>query len=119
MYITVASVKRNLGFKGLEISDILIAFPFVALFLILFCCTSYKLVGLSILIIGIFALIPIKVSQKNRMFKVLTLIGTFLFSTREYTYYSIKNSRGLMKFDKTQNKGRKGKTFTFKNQKQT
>lgn len=117
MYITVASVKRNLGFKGLEVSDLLISFPFIALFLILFCFTSLKLIGLSILIIGIFALIPVKVSQKNRMYKVLFLIGSYLFSIREFTYYTSKNIRGLMLFDKVQNKGRKGKTFTFKNKK--
>lgn len=113
MYITVASVKRNLGFKGLEIRDLLISFPFIALFLILFCCTSYKLVGLSILIIGIFALVPVKVSQKNRMYKVLMLLGRFLFSVKEFTYYNNKNIRGLMLFDKIQNKERKGKKFTF------
>lgn len=118
MYITVASVKRSLGFKGLEISDLLIAFPFLALFLILFCCTSLKLLGLTILIIGIFALIPVKVSQKNRMYKVLALIGFFLFSVKEYTYYNAKNLRGLMLFEKTKNKGRKGKGFTFKDKEQ-
>lgn len=117
MYITVASVKRNLGFKGLEVSDLLISFPFIALFLILFCFTSLKLLGLSILIIGIFALIPVKVSQKNRMYKVLSLIGSFLFSIREFTYFKDKNIRGLMLFDKVQNKGRKRKTSDYKNKK--
>lgn len=109
MYITVSSVKRNLGFKGLEISDLLISIPFIALFLILFCCTSFKLVGLSILIIGIFALIPIKVSQKNRMYKVLFLIGTYLLSIKEFTYCTVKNSRGLMLFEKNK-KRKRGKT---------
>lgn len=104
MYITVASVKRNLGFKGLEVSDLLISFPFIAIFLILFCFTSLKLLGLSILIIGIFALFPVKVSQKNRMYKVLLLISAFLISIREFTYYETKNIRGLMLFDKVQDK---------------
>ena len=117
MYITVASVKRNLGFKGLEIKDLFISFPFIALFLILFCFTSLKLLGLVILIMGIFALIPVKVSQKNRMYKVLLLIGCFLFSIREFTYYNIQNSRGLMLFGKIKDKGRKGKNFAFKDKK--
>lgn len=117
MYITVSSIKRNLGFKGLEISDLLISFPFIVLFLVIFCCTNYKLVGLSILIIGIFVLIPVKVSQKNRMYKVLILLGRFLFSTKEFTYYTIKSSRGLRLFGKGQNKERKGKKFAFEIQK--
>ena len=32
MYITVKSIKRNLGFKGIEISDIVIALPMIILF---------------------------------------------------------------------------------------
>lgn len=113
MYITVGSVKRNLGFKGLEISDLIIAFPFISLFLIFFCFTNLKMVGLVILIIGIFALLPVKVSQKNRMYKVLLLIGTFLFSIKEYTYYDTKNLRGLMLFERNKEKGRKGKKITI------
>ena len=37
MYITVKSIKRNLGFKGIEVSDIIIALPILILFIILFC----------------------------------------------------------------------------------
>ena len=32
MYITVKSIKRNLGFKGIEIPDIIIALPIDATF---------------------------------------------------------------------------------------
>jgi len=99
MYITVASVKRNLGFKGLEISDLIIASPFIILFLILFCFTSFKLIGLSILIIGFFALIPVKVSQKNRMYKVLTMVGKYLIKDKEFTYY--KDVERKMLIDKS------------------
>lgn len=108
MYITVASIKRNLGFKGLEINDIFISIPFISLFMILFCLTKYKLLGLFILIIGVFLLIPVKVSQKNRMYKVLLLIGKYLLSIKEYTYFST-NNRGLILFDKKKNSKRKRK----------
>ena len=96
MYITVASVKRNLGFKGLEISDLIIASPFIILFLILFCFTRYKLIGLSVLIIGFFALIPVKVSQKNRMYKVLTMVGKYLISDKEFTYFANEERKMLI-----------------------
>ena len=39
MYITVKSIKRNLGFKGIEVSDIIIALPILILFIVLFCFT--------------------------------------------------------------------------------
>jgi len=109
MYITVASIKRNLGFKGLEINDLFISIPFLFLFMILFCLTKYKLLGLFILIIGVFLLIPVKVSQKNRMYKVLLLIGKFLLSIKEFTYFSTNNTRGLMIFDKEKYSKRKRK----------
>ena len=37
MYITVKSIKRDLGFKGIEITDIVIALPIIILFIIVFC----------------------------------------------------------------------------------
>ena len=36
MYITVKSIKRDLGFKGIEVSDIVIGLPMILLFIILF-----------------------------------------------------------------------------------
>lgn len=106
MYITLNSVKRNLGFKGLEINDFIIAFPFALTFLVLFCCTRFKLFSLSILITGIFALIPVNVSQKNRMYKVFFLVIKYLFSIKEYTYY---NLGGKIAFEKIKDKRRKRK----------
>lgn len=96
MYITVATVKRNLGFKGLEVSDLIIAFPFISLFLILFCFTDLKLLGLSILIIGVFALIPVVVSKKNRMYKVLIMVSKFLISDKEFTYFTTEERKMLI-----------------------
>ena len=42
MYITVKSIKRNLGFKGIEVSDIVIALPMIITFIVLFCFTHLK-----------------------------------------------------------------------------
>ena len=46
MYITVASIKKNLGFKGLEINDLIIGIPVLFFFLLLFCFTPYKLASI-------------------------------------------------------------------------
>lgn len=43
MYITLKSIKRNLGFKEIEITDIIIGVPIIFLFIILFCFTSLKI----------------------------------------------------------------------------
>ena len=86
MYITLKSIKRNLGFKGIEISDIVIALPIITLFIILFCFTPLKIPAIVGLMIGIFCLLPINVSKKNRMYKVLILIFNYCFRTKNYVY---------------------------------
>lgn len=86
MYITVKSIKRNLGFKGIEVSDIVIALPILILFIILFCFTPLKTPSIIGLMIGVFCLIPINVSKKNRMYKVFGLMFKFLFKNKIYVY---------------------------------
>lgn len=86
MYITVKSIKRNLGFKGIEISDIVIALPIIILFIVLFCFTPLKIPAILGLMIGIFCLLPINVSKKNRMYKVMGLIFKFLIKEKIYVY---------------------------------
>lgn len=86
MYITLKYIKRNLGFKGIEVSDIVIAFPIIILFIILFCFTPLKIPSLIFLMIGIFCLLPINVSKKNRMYKVIGLIFKFLFRNKKFIY---------------------------------
>ena len=86
MYITVKSIKRNLGFKGIEISDIIIALPMIILFIVLFCFTPLKIPAIVGLMIGVFCLLPINVSKKNRMYKVIRLIFKFLIREKIFVY---------------------------------
>lgn len=86
MYITVKSIKRNLGFKGIEISDIVIALPIIILFIVLFCFTPLKIPAIVGLMIGTFCLLPINVSKKNRMYKVIGLIFKFLIREKIFVY---------------------------------
>lgn len=86
MYITLKSIKRNLGFKGIEISDIIIALPMIIVFIVLFCFTPLKILSVIGLMIGIFCLLPINVSKKNRMYKVIGLIFKFLFREKIFVY---------------------------------
>lgn len=86
MYITVKSIKRNLGFKGIEVSDIIIALPVLIIFIILFCFTPFKISSIIGLMIAIFCLLPVNVSKKNRMYKVLVLIFKYLIRDKIYIY---------------------------------
>lgn len=89
MYITLKSIKRSLGFKGIEVADILIAFPIIVLFIILFCFTSLKIPSLIFLLVGIFCLFPVNVSKKNRMYKVLGLMFQFISRQKIFVYQNI------------------------------
>lgn len=86
MYITVKSIKRNLGFKGIEISDIFIGLPIIFLFIVVFCFTPFKISSLVFLMVGIFSLLPIYVSKKNRMYKVIIMIFKYVFRVKRLVY---------------------------------
>lgn len=87
MYITLQSVNKNLGFKGLEVNDLIIGIPLLLLFIILFCFIKAYLIAISQLLISIFLLLPVNVSKKNRMYKVLLLVRKYAFTSRNFTYF--------------------------------
>ena len=85
MYITVPSIKRTLG-KYIEMTDLYIGLPMLFVFLFMFSFTSHKLFSLVYLTTCIFLLLPVKVSKKNRMYKVLLLLIKYLFNCKNFYY---------------------------------
>ena len=85
MYITIKSIKKTLG-KYIEMTDLYIGLPMLMLFLILFAFTNFKLQALVFLSVCAFLLIPINLSKKNRMYKVVILIFKYVFKCKEYIY---------------------------------
>lgn len=86
MYITLKSIKRNLGLFNLEIEDIIVGVIFAVIFLIFF---LFKLYTISFVILahGLFALIPMDFSKENRMYKLFSLFFKFMFKNRNYYFY--------------------------------
>ena len=85
MYITIKSIKKNLG-KYIEMTDLYIGLPMLMIFLILFAFTNFKLQALVFLSVCAFLLIPINLSKKNRMYKVVILLFKYVFKCKEYIY---------------------------------
>ena len=83
MYITIKSIKKTLG-KYIEMTDLYIGLPMLMLFLILFAFTNFKLQALVFLSVCAFLLIPINLSKKNRMYKVVILLFKYVFKCEEY-----------------------------------
>lgn len=85
MYITINSIKKTLG-KYVELSDLYIGIPMIMTFLTLFAFSSNKLISLVFLTICIFLMIPVNLSKKNRMYKVLGLFFRYVFKCKTYIY---------------------------------
>ena len=85
MYITIKSLKKTLG-KYVELSDVYIGLPLLFMFLIMFSFTNLKLLSLIFLTISIFMLLPVSISKKNRMYKVLFMVVKYITRNKEYTY---------------------------------
>lgn len=85
MYITIKSIKKTLG-KYIEMTDLYIGLPMLMIFLILFAFTNFKLQALVFLSVCAFLLIPINLSKKNRMYKVVILLFKYVFKCKEYVY---------------------------------
>lgn len=86
MYITIKSIKKTLG-KYIEVLDLYLSLPMLMIFLILFTLTTHKILSLIFLTICVFLMIPVNLSKKNRMYKVLGLFFKFIFKTKEYLYF--------------------------------
>lgn len=85
MYITINSLKKTLG-KYVEMTDLYIGIPMIMSFLSLFAFSTNKLFSLVFLTICVFLMIPINLSKKNRMYKVLWLFFRYIFKCKNYIY---------------------------------
>ena len=83
LYITIRSVRKTLG-KYVEMTDLYIGIPMLMSFLTLFAFSSHKLFSIVFLTICVFLMIPINLSKKNRMYKVLGLFFKYLFKNKKY-----------------------------------
>lgn len=85
MYITMQTIKRNLGLFNLEIPDLIIGTIFAIISIILFLTQNYT-TAFVILSFGVVLLVPINFSKMNRIYKLIILFVKYLFKKREYYY---------------------------------
>lgn len=88
MYITLKSIKKTLG-KYIEYTDLYIALPSIILFLVLFMIKETRIISLVFISIILFMLIPINLSKKNRMYKIIELFLFYIFRCKNYIYIKI------------------------------
>lgn len=86
MYITLQSIKRNLGLFNLELEDIIIGTIFGLSFTILFLLHLYTL-AIIVIATGVLALIPMDFSKCNRIYKLFSLFIKFMLKDKNYYFY--------------------------------
>ena len=89
MYITLQSIKRNLGLFNLELEDIIIGTIFGLSFTILFLLHLYTL-AIIVIAAGVLALIPMDFSKCNRIYKLFSLFTKFMLKDKNYYFYEKK-----------------------------
>lgn len=85
MYITIKSLNKTLG-KYIELKDLYIGLPSLIIFLALFSIPITRMFSLIFLSIVLFLMIPVNLSKKNRMYKVIFLVFKYIFRIKEYIY---------------------------------
>ena len=91
MYITISSIKKSLG-KYIEMTDLYIGLPILFLFLTLFSIDGTRGIALILLTTGVFLMLPVNFSKKNRMYKIVILFIKYLFGVKEYVYMKGDNN---------------------------
>lgn len=85
MYITIKSINKTLG-KYIEFNDLYIGLPSFILFLVLFSIPHTRLFSLIVLSVIVFLLLPINLSKKNRMYKIVIMVLKYIFKCKEYIF---------------------------------
>lgn len=91
MYIVINENKQQIGFKGLELTDIIVGLPLIIFILLLFSFERLRLLALILLVISIFMFLPINLSKKNRMYKIIFLVIKYLKKDKVFIYQSLEN----------------------------
>lgn len=86
MYITLKSIKRNLGLFNLELEDIILGGILVLLSAFLFLLKLYTF-GIIVVISTFLLLIPVDFSKCGRVYKLLILFIKYLLKNKSYFYY--------------------------------
>lgn len=97
MYITIKSIKKTLG-KYIEMTDLYLGLPMLMIFLTLFAFTNLKIEAMVFLTICVFLLIPINLSKKNRMYKIMILLFQFIFKNKNYCFFNEELKESKVKF---------------------
>ena len=85
MYITLQSIRRNLGLFNLNIEDLVVFSGFAITFTVFF-LTGFITTSIVIAAFGVISLFPIDFSKSERMYKLIVLFIKYIAKTKKYYY---------------------------------
>ena len=85
MYITLQSIKRNLGLFNLTIED-LVVFSIFAITFTIFFLTGFVTTSIVIVAFGVISLFPVDFSKSERMYKLLILFIKYISKSKKFYY---------------------------------
>jgi len=65
MYITIQSIKRKVGFNGIELTDLVVGIPLFFILLLMFSFSTLRSLAIVLFVISVFMFIPINLSKKK------------------------------------------------------
>lgn len=86
MYITLQSVDRKVGFKGVEATDLIVGLPLFFILLLMFSFSQLRIISIILFVISAFMFIPVTLSKKNRMYKIIYLVFSFFIKNKVFLY---------------------------------
>ena len=93
MYITVKCIKRKVGFKGIEVADIVVGLSLFFILLFMFSFSSLRTIAFILFVVAVFMFLPVNLSKKNRMYKIMFLVFKYLKSTKEYIFFKTEKRK--------------------------
>lgn len=86
MYITLQSIKRNLGLFNFTIEDLFIISFYGLTFTLLFLLGFYQ-TAIVVISLGVISLCPIDFSKTNRIYKLVVLFVNYIMRNKKFYYY--------------------------------
>lgn len=88
IYITLQSIKRNLGLFNLTVEDLLIGSAFGIVFTVFF-LTGFFQTAIVMISLGVISMCPIDFSKSGRIYRLFVLFAKYILRNKNFYYKKI------------------------------
>ena len=99
-YVTIESEKRNLGLKGLEVADFVLAISGLVLFIFFIIGLGQIEFAFYFIVVWGFMMLPVNMSNKNRIYKIVWMLIIYALNNHIFLYEKDKKEGALNEYSK-------------------